>query len=236
MSTLSGGPNIVFDGLVLYLDASNTKSYIPGTTVWNDISRVGNNGTLVNGPTFNTGSGGCIVFDGFNDLVSLPFILDTSTNYTIEVMAKCNTMIADPSPQNRQTIWSFSSGSSQGYELLDLEIWNDGVTSFNGDNVNFSASLINNLYPIGANNIHTYTLSKSGSSQSWYVDGVFRINVNQTYTGTSQFFKLGSRGVGSTGTGQQWNGLIYSVKIYNRALSSTEVRQNFNSTRSRFGI
>ena len=236
MSTLIGGPNIVVDGLVLYLDAGNIKSYISGSTIWNDISRLGNNGTLINGPTFSTSSGGGIVFDGFNDLVSLPFILDTSTNYTIEVMAKCNTMIAEPSPQNRQTIWSFSSGSSQGYELLDLEIWNDGVTSFNGNNVNFTFPLIGSFFPVGANNIHTYTLSKSGSNQAWYIDRVFRSNVTQTYTGTSQFFKLGSRGVGSTGTGQQWNGLIYSVKIYNRALSATEVGQNFNSTRSRFGI
>jgi hypothetical protein len=151
-------------------------------------------------------------------------------------MAKCNTMIADPSPQNRQTIWSFSSGSSQGFQLLDLEIWNDGVTSFNGDNVNSTAPLISVFYPIGANNIHTYTLSKSGSNQAWYIDRVFRANAIQTYSGTSQFFKLGSRGGGSTGTGQQWNGLIYSVKIYNRALSATEITQNFNSTRGRFQL
>jgi hypothetical protein len=236
MSTLNGGPNIVFDGLVLYLDAGNTKSYISGSTTWNDISRLGNNGTLINGPTFSSSYGGSIVLDGVNDLVSLPFILDTSTNYTIEVMAKCNTMIADPSPQNRQTIWSFSSGSSQGFQLLDLEIWNDGVTSFNGDNVNSTAPLISVFYPIGANNIHTYTLSKSGSNQAWYIDRVFRANAIQTYSGTSQFFKLGSRGGGSTGTGQQWNGLIYSVKIYNRALSATEITQNFNSTRGRFQL
>ena len=57
MSTLNGGPNIVFDGLVLYLDAGNTKSYISGSTTWNDISRLGNNGTLINGPTFSSSYG-----------------------------------------------------------------------------------------------------------------------------------------------------------------------------------
>ena len=62
-------PKIVTDGLVLYLDAANTKSY-PGTgTVWTDISRTNNNGTLTNGPTYTSTFGGSIVFDGTNDSV-----------------------------------------------------------------------------------------------------------------------------------------------------------------------
>jgi hypothetical protein len=64
------GPNIVTDGLVLYLDAANQKSY-PGTgTTWNDLSGNGNNGTLVNGPTFNSDNNGSIVFDGVDDYVN----------------------------------------------------------------------------------------------------------------------------------------------------------------------
>ena len=230
------GPNIVTDGLVLSLDAANIKSYTSGSTTWFDRSGNVNNGTLVNGPTFNSQNGGSIVFDGVNDFVFIPFILNTSTDYTIEVTTKCSTMITDPSPQNRQTIWSFSSGSSQGFQLLDLEIWNDGVTSFNGDNVNFTAPFIGAFFPIRANSLRTYTLSKSGTNQAWYIDAVFRANATQTYTGTSEFFKLGSRGGGSTGTGQQWNGLTYSAKIYNRALTPSEIEQNYNATKSRFGL
>ena len=64
-------PKIVTDGLVLYLDAANSKSYVSGSTTWNDISRSGINGTLVNGPTFTGSNGGSIVFDGVNDYVSL---------------------------------------------------------------------------------------------------------------------------------------------------------------------
>ena len=65
-----GGPDIVEDNLVLYLDAANTKSY-PGTgTTWTDLSGNGVTGTLVNGATFNSGNGGYIVFDGANDYVS----------------------------------------------------------------------------------------------------------------------------------------------------------------------
>lgn len=229
-------PRIVTNGLVLYLDAANTKSFVSGSTLWNDLTVNSNVGLLTNGPIYSGTSGGGIVFDGTNDLVYLPFVLNTSTNFTIEVVAKCNNMISDISPQNRQTIWSFTSGTSQGYQLLDLEIWNDGITSFNGDNNLYTTTLTGNFSPLGTNNISVYTLSKSGTNQTWYINSITRANVTQTYTGTSQYFKLGSRGSGATGTGQQWNGLIYSVKIYNRNLSATEVLQNYNATKSRFGL
>jgi hypothetical protein len=65
-------PKIVTDGLVLALDAGNTKSYTSGSTTWFDKSGFGNNGTLTNGPTFSSANGGSIVFDGVNDYVSCP--------------------------------------------------------------------------------------------------------------------------------------------------------------------
>jgi hypothetical protein len=69
--SVKGGPNTVTSGLVLELDAGNIKSYQSGSTTWFDKSGFANNGTLINGPTFNTGSGGSIVFDGTNDFVNL---------------------------------------------------------------------------------------------------------------------------------------------------------------------
>jgi hypothetical protein len=62
-------PKIVTDGLVLYLDAGNQLSYPGSGTTWTDLSRSQTNGTLVNGPTFNTGSLGSIVFDGVDDFL-----------------------------------------------------------------------------------------------------------------------------------------------------------------------
>ena len=69
---VKGGPNTVTSGLVLELDAGNIKSYQSGSTTWFDKSGNTVNGTLVNGPTFDTGSGGSIKFDGINDWVTLP--------------------------------------------------------------------------------------------------------------------------------------------------------------------
>ena len=62
-----GGPNIITNGLVLALDAANTKSYVSGSTVWRDLSGNNNSGSLTNGPTFNSANGGSIVFDGVDD-------------------------------------------------------------------------------------------------------------------------------------------------------------------------
>jgi len=42
--------------------------------------------------------------------------------------------------------------------------------------------------------------------------------------------------LGATGTGANWNGLVYSAKIYNRALSQQEITQNYNALKSRFGL
>ena len=64
-------PQIVTNGLVMYLDAANPKSYPTTGTAWYDRSGNGNTGTLTNGPTFNSGNNGSIVFDGIDDYVSL---------------------------------------------------------------------------------------------------------------------------------------------------------------------
>ena len=86
-------PKIVTDGLVLYLDAANTKSYVSGSTVWNDISRGGNNGSLINGPTFISGNGGSIVFDGVNNYVEFGDVLDLGTNsMTVNQWVMLNTV------------------------------------------------------------------------------------------------------------------------------------------------
>ena len=73
MSTI-GGPNVVDSGLVLELDAANTKSYVNGSTNWFNLTPPPTSGSLVNGPTFNTGSGGNIVFDGIDDYVDTFFV------------------------------------------------------------------------------------------------------------------------------------------------------------------
>ena len=77
---------IVTSGLTFCLDAGFTPSYTTSGTTWYDLGYNSNNGTLVNGPTFSTDGGGCIVFDGVDDYVRVldNNSLDISNNITIE--------------------------------------------------------------------------------------------------------------------------------------------------------
>lgn len=76
------------NGLVLCLDAGNTKSYPGSGTTWTDLSGRGNTGTLTNGPTYSSANGGSIVFDGTNDYVSTNYTQTSVTGYTIDVWFK----------------------------------------------------------------------------------------------------------------------------------------------------
>jgi hypothetical protein len=64
-------PKIVTDGLVLYLDAANSKSYPGSGTTWGDLSRSQNNGALVNGPTFSSANNGILTFNGSNQSANM---------------------------------------------------------------------------------------------------------------------------------------------------------------------
>jgi len=93
--SFNNGPTIVTNGLVLALDAGDKNSYVSGSTTWFNLTGV-NNGTLTNGPTFNTGSGGSIVFDGTNDRVQLPNALITGTgDFTVSAWVRRNTINTD---------------------------------------------------------------------------------------------------------------------------------------------
>jgi hypothetical protein len=91
MSTVGGGVNIVTDGLVLYLDAANISSYSGSGTTWTDLSRSGNNGTLVNNPTFDSANKGSIVFDGVDDFINCgnsPILVFGTLDFTVSIWIK----------------------------------------------------------------------------------------------------------------------------------------------------
>ena len=80
-------PKIVTNGLVLCLDAGNTKSYSGSGTTWTDLSESATNGTLTNGPTFNSDNKGSIVFDGIDDYIA-GSLTSAPTEMTFCVFAK----------------------------------------------------------------------------------------------------------------------------------------------------
>jgi hypothetical protein len=81
------GANVVTSGLVLALDAANTKSYPGSGTTWSDLSGNGNTGTLTNGPTFNSANGGSIAFDGIDDYTNLGLVTQLTNITNVSVNA-----------------------------------------------------------------------------------------------------------------------------------------------------
>jgi len=232
MSTLSGGPNMVYDGLVLYLDAANPISYPGSGTTWTDISRGGSNGTLTNGPTFNSGNGGSIVFDGTNDGILLPgtnFSLNqmTISSWNYSVNYQHNGFLFEKTTNNllntQYSLFFNSSNYTMYYRTYGLSTTDLTVSTA-------TAGVINNSW----NNV---VATFDGTNKRIYVNGVLRAT-SANLTGTITQNNTGSAYIGiyANFAGYPFNGRISTTSLYNRALSATEVLQNFNATRARFGI
>lgn len=217
------GPKIVENGLVLYLDAGNPKSY-PGTGLtWYDRTQNGNNGTLVNGPTFNNGNTGSIVFDGTNDRVNLGNILNFGTNdFTIELWCR-------KSSAGNQYPKVISKGLYQASGWLFMTYIDSLYFSYGNPEQGISYTFpytITNRWIHGvvtriSNQVTVYGNATPGTPAT------VTNNLNSSYN-----FTIGSNGQ----PGEFWGGNVSTVRIYNRALTAQEVLQNYNATKSRFGL
>ena len=230
-------PRIVTDGLVLALDAGNTKSYVGSGTTWRDLSGRGNTGTLTNGPTYSSANGGSIVFDGTNDyaLITSPSILKNQ-NFTVSTWV-------NPGIQNVAIVSmiDFNHGASQGWVLQSEDAttnryyyfaWYDGTqyqpsgATGTGKGIQLTTSVWQNI-----------VYSKSGTTLIGYLNGsqiytpAAASNANVNY-GSNNNLTIGNL----VSTGREFKGNISNTQIYNRALSASEVSQNFNALRGRFGI
>jgi hypothetical protein len=215
-----GGPNIIDDGLVLYLDAGNRKSYPGSGTTWFDKSGRGNNGTLINGPTFNTGSLGSVVFDGVDDYCSGSILVPSSftVNFWLKPLQLRNFNPGVAINDWGDFIWHTTSNGSI-YCGTDLSQRFTPSSTGCGP----GAVLVNTIYNF------TYTfISRVGSL---YKNGVLITTSNNHVTPVS------------AGTVKAYsapyspsNADFYIFQIYNRALSAQEVLQNYNATKGRFGL
>jgi hypothetical protein len=140
----------------------------------------------------------------------------------------------DLNGSNRQTLFGLSQSGNATFQLFDFEIWGNSGRGFRGDgggveNVNFFGYTWNSNGDANSNNIYTVTLNATG--QSVYLNGQLRSTINQAYTASFNSVVLGTRLAGNL-----WNGQCYYFSIYNRELSATEIQQNFQAQRTRFGL
>jgi len=244
------GPKITTDGLVLYLDAANPKSY-PGTgTTWSDLSGNGNNGTLTNGPTFDSSNKGGVVFDGIDDkfIGTSSSILSfgdgtNDTPFSLFIWVYINDFTSAPliakyrsfSPFRGEYSFSVSNGIPN-FQCLD------GATGVRVRR--FSDIEINEgkYYYLGA----VYNASGNDDGITLFINGEvvpstgFGQDSNyiamQRATNPSELTIGTFLDEGNLSFESHLDGKISQAKIYNRALTSQEVLQNYNATRSRFGL
>lgn len=223
--TYYGG--IVTQGLVLALDAAKRDSYAGTGTAWNDISGNRNNGTLINGPTYDAGNGGSIVFDGVDDYTSLNFI--NPFQETIIVWVKSNTTTWN------ENGWISSSRRQNGHIIHP----NQGATSVGFYVLNSSAgfTLIGTITPSSITAPNMYCITTNGSnSHKIYLNGSLQAtnttSITRTTSPTSQTYEIAK----DDAVARYGNGTYYNILRYNRELSATEVLQNYNATRGRFGL
>lgn len=216
-----GGPDIVRNGLVLYLDAANDKSYPGSGTTWEDLSGNGNNATLYNTPTYTNNNIHTFNFDETNDYAKVDntSILSTSSY----------TKIAWFRPES-STANIISGGGGDGQHAFWMAGTDNTLAAgHNGSwtTVQYSPGTMLNKWWMGAVTFNT--------SSGWvlYLNG---IEVDTDVSTTT--FTLGNTvRVGAyQDAANLFDGDIPIVKIYNRVLTASEVLQNYNATKGRFGL
>ena len=227
MCALYHSPRIVTNGLVLCLDAANVRSYPGSGTSWFDLSGNGNTGTLVNGPTFNSGNGGSLVFDGVNDFVNIsqPAISFSPNRWTICIWMKPNNQSSRFLTPNSNGIDQYLTYNNSA-QRVDVRIaqsadTNERTRSGTSNTIplntwSYSCVSIDNLnIKIYANSVLTNEYTEIISIGNW-----------------SSTWRLGQRGNNTN----WYSGEFANFIVYNRALSAAEISQNFNATRNRFGV
>jgi hypothetical protein len=236
MSTLTGGPGLITNGLVLYLDAANPASYISGSLNWNDLSRNNSSGSLINGPTFNTGSGGSIVFNGSNNYVDFGNLGTIGNNQTVEVWFNSTSVVNYKNILDMNYLTYSPTTGNVGPRLEQQTngyltwYWSGNTTDNNTRN---SAIVTTNLI---VNTWYQAVFTLTSGAFILYLNGT------QTNSGTSPQGYITTYGSVNLGRGfvldssRYFTGSESILRIYNRTLTTDEVLQNYNAQKSRFGL
>jgi len=229
LDEFTGAP-VVDSSLKLWLDAGQTASYSGSGTTWTDLSGNGNNGTLVNSPTFiSNDGGGCIQLDGTNDHITLPVTGFAPASLTIDYWIK---RISD-----NGYFWIVDNSDQPELRMLfqagKLQIY------FYDDGAYFSTSLSSTTFSTGS--WYNITVTMTNGLQNVYINGNQEIiTTTGVYTGgpsgNAGEHTLGTYNRPGAGYGGYANVRIGSYRFYNRVLTAAEVIQNYNALQSRYGL
>lgn len=227
------GPIIVKNGLVFGLDFSDPTSYPTSGSVAYDISSYNDPSTLLSGSYYSSANGGIVIFDGVNDTINCgpaTFLTSSLTGLTVEVICL---------PISKSSAILMENGTSfttNTFYLAQENANNFTFEIYGGSGVGYDVVYSSFVYQTGSW-YHLVGVWNSGSRVSMYSNGI-------NCSGTQQGALQGSVRNGNTnlfigtraGTTVQFSGSIGFCRIYNRALSSSEIYKNYIATRTRFGI
>lgn len=211
------------NGLIMCLDAANRASYPGFGSTWSSLFN-NYSGTFVNNATYVTDNGGALLFDGTDDFIEL----------------NSNNIISGTNPFTIDCWFTLSSGNfgqllgnyGDGYATNTL--WFSTAGFYINDYVTIPS------YSTVTQGTHHITGTRNSSGDCViYLDGVQKATGSLTASITSSpNFRIGANTKASTptgtGLGDELNGKIYQLKVYNRVLTSSEVVENYRALRGRF--
>ena len=234
------GPRTITNGLVLCLDAGNSKSYPGSGTTWTDLSGNGRTGTLTNmdGTNFNSANGGSLTFNGSDEYInlsnrSLPLINVSQFTYSTFIKITGSTT-------NIATFFSFGNGDNFPNDIL-----------FYYDNTNLLFQVNNNndgggsfAYTRGSwsniSVVYDGTQSTNATRLKVYLNTVQQtLTFNYTVPATTSSVNYTGAGIGAYSTNgftanTSMTGNVGTASLYNRVLTATEIQQNYLATKSRY--
>jgi hypothetical protein len=220
----NNGPKITTDGLILFLDAANPKSYIGSGTNWVDL--VGNtNATLVGTPTFSSAALGSFTLNGSSQYATVSNVYNFATSNQLTAMVWAKSAVANWNDfgfiisRRDQFIIHPNAGAK------DVACYVNTTTG-GWQAVSFTPSSIT-VY-------NNYCMTYNAGTLITYLNGVYASNnnVGATLTSDTGVVEIGK----DDGLSRYLNGSISSVILYNRALSASEILNNYNATRAKFGL
>jgi hypothetical protein len=225
------GPNIVTDGLIFAIDAGSERCYSgSGTTA---DSLIGSHvGTLTNGVGFSSANGGTFVFDGTDDYISVPY--STQLDPTVGITLESWIYAPDLTTVYYQEL--YRKENTTGRHLFSFQVSGTILSFGTHTSVNGYNELDASITPSGLENkwLHAVASYRSGY-KAIYINGDL-IDSDTSITGTltqgAATQIIGSLG----GSSEFFEGNYASFKMYDRGLTETEVTQNFNAQKSRFGL
>jgi hypothetical protein len=220
-------PAIITNGLILNLDAGFTPSitslptnifgggYSSYSPTWYDVGSGASNGTLTNSPTFSSANDGSIVFDGVDDVI----IWDSNPLSSLTSAKTYDVWVKFTNTQNTFTL---------GCSTLNVYLQNNstwyinqvGASAINISTWTFSSGWTNFIY------------SFDGTNHLCYINGVSYVVNSGGGVSSQNNLYIGNR----VNMDRAMKGNIATTRVYNRALSTTEILQNYNATKGRFGL